>query len=119
VRPSWLGNEDLHESHQKALLHADREFYGRYRWAVQAEGACWTCVWPASSHAPTKTPPAELCPVCDKPVSGTPSIVFDAPAHFACVDRFCDLARKVGFTKPEEIKQAGRDHAASKKGNSQ
>jgi len=32
--PSWLGNTDLHESHQSNLLRKDVAFYSQYNWEV-------------------------------------------------------------------------------------
>ena len=33
VNPQWMGNEDIHSSHRKALLVKDYEWYSQFGWA--------------------------------------------------------------------------------------
>lgn len=42
LRPSWLGDDRVHESHKANLLRKDPDHYGQFGWDVDpAEGYVW------------------------------------------------------------------------------
>lgn len=34
VIPSWLGNQEFHDSHKSNLLRKDKEYYSRFNWNI-------------------------------------------------------------------------------------
>lgn len=41
VYPSWLGRQDIHRSHQSALIQLDPDHYGHYQWSVKHSEIVW------------------------------------------------------------------------------